>query len=1664
MNMVVLTDPAIQRLAWSLVHFLWQGFLIALVLVFVVRWGRVQKMSRRYICSLVAMTTMLVAPVATFVLGMPAGRATAPQVGSSNLSGDANGQISSHAQSDLAAGLRTISTPETAMASPATAATLAPEQPGTRLLTAANSPPAAKAKTTTSILSLNRSSQRGWLVILRWIVPIWISGVVILSLRLLVGWLGLLRLRQRTDRAPEWLELRLDEVAGRMRVTRPILKVGRRVTEAIAMGFVKPMILLPTAWITDLPPDMLEAVLVHEMAHIHRNDLWINLFQRVVETLLFYHPAVWWLSNRLRREREMCCDELVVRLTEDPLRYAETLEQIGRLSLVVSSPMLAVPAAGSRSILVDRVRNVLRLQPREQSSWVCLAATIPLILAALVYSSSMATRSAQILADDKPREVKPEVSRPAQSATRSIDDKIELTLNGRVLDAEGKPVAGADVMMYQSTGGDAEAPIKVLATKSDAEGVFRLKGPRDVFQQANVWSVVPWEQKWVGPGLGWGVHPAHTHDVPTYDDGTPRKNVAEDSPDRFVIRLNNKLGRIRVEDPQVAPVTGAKVTVAAVTAEPPAPSVEKRLSERRLGERFVDQIGYSDWIVVPAEFRRFLTGVTNKEGLVELEGIYPDRIADLQVETEGYGLQMVPHDAVTRASQALYRFRLSEVGRIEGRLSPSPRATAGGFRPEGLKLVFRTTKPAALRSRPHNETETSPHPDGWATATVDADGRFVVPKIADGYVQIENPFPDGATVLLKPATTIRVAPKSTLELSLSVNQKVQVYGYLKRRGSNEPVADATIRLTQFHGSGARNPNYRIVTTDKDGRYTAQLQPGKIEIALQKPVGGWAAVHAWEVQGERAAWGLPFEVPDQDAPVELPALELVRLSAIEGTLLDRNGEAVDAIWDVVGYVKDSAIRCGTGTTQDGGLFILQCPETHLPVRYAAQRHRSSPPTNSHTVPSYDLKIISRAPLVLQFPGPARHPSLIKVDKSDRTDQLPALSTEELNEERKKRRADNDRAAAKGLAGSWDLTLPAGFVYPTTLSQSDDGLLTLDTEQPIVFRGDFAFQDDRLEMVETRRSDVVDFVWRRQEDGSFKLIHEQHHHGANYLGAVLKKRDARPAGEAATRQKNPQPRKDFPEPEGARLTDHAAAQKLVGRWMLTLPSQIVLAAEISQSGDGRLTLATSKKSDLSGRYVLEGDRLKMIGLKPGDQGFIWEVQNQNRLELIEGSRRSGVNYKGARLERLAIATLDEAAAAQKLLFQIPATVVNQARDLAEQWRRHAGDLKRRRPRGLSDLDSPELIRVAADRAIADLADAALKDDALARLRYLGNGALDALIAGSGSENPQVAKWCCVTLQSQGSKAVTALSRATTVYPDAAVRAAAASALGQTFDPAGVPALIQALEDPDPGVRVAAMNAIKYPRDSRAIEPLSRLVDSPGTGHVARQSMEHILKDQGYASWPVEMLSLRQLCEDAPTLQGESFGDGEIERLVQGLTSSNAGIVSSCLFALGQLDARKAVPEIIQAPESQMKYHVLAMLATNEAVDAIIQQLKSSRTSIREAAILGLADGADRWGAPLLVALLDDPALKVAKIDDQKGIPGSQDAFVQPWPEWHRAHAALFQFFSRFGLPGTGVNLVNGQPNNVSEEMNRLKAWWTAHGSDFLAGKPVPNPNLTTVFAFH
>ena len=176
----------------------------------------------------------------------------------------------------------------------------------------------------------------------------------------------------------------------------PRVFVSAVARESVVAGFLRPMVLLPAAWLAEMPPEVLEAVIAHEMAHIRRFDLWVNLFQRLLETLLFYHPAVWWLSRRVRLAREMCCDELAAAATGERVVYASALELAARKRLTPARSLLEVALGVTRMTLLRRVRNVLGLAAQsERGRWWPAAVLALLVPWAIWLISTAAVTSAQ---------------------------------------------------------------------------------------------------------------------------------------------------------------------------------------------------------------------------------------------------------------------------------------------------------------------------------------------------------------------------------------------------------------------------------------------------------------------------------------------------------------------------------------------------------------------------------------------------------------------------------------------------------------------------------------------------------------------------------------------------------------------------------------------------------------------------------------------------------------------------------------------------------------------------------------------------------------------------------------------------------------------------------------------------------------------------------------------------------------------------------------------------------------------------------------------------------------------------------------------------------------------------------------------------------------------
>lgn len=193
--------------------------------------------------------------------------------------------------------------------------------------------------------------------IVPWLAPFWIAGVWIFYLRQVAGWVSICRLRRRgVCSAPERWQNELARLSARLRVSRPIALLESALADApMVLGHFRPLILVPVGVLAGLPAEQVEAILLHELAHIRRCDYLVNVLQRLVEGLLFYHPAVWWISRVIRAERENCCDDVVVSVSGNAHEYAVALATLEQKRWSGCEP--AVAATGGS--LVKRIRRLL---------------------------------------------------------------------------------------------------------------------------------------------------------------------------------------------------------------------------------------------------------------------------------------------------------------------------------------------------------------------------------------------------------------------------------------------------------------------------------------------------------------------------------------------------------------------------------------------------------------------------------------------------------------------------------------------------------------------------------------------------------------------------------------------------------------------------------------------------------------------------------------------------------------------------------------------------------------------------------------------------------------------------------------------------------------------------------------------------------------------------------------------------------------------------------------------------------------------------------------------------------------------------------------------------------------------------------------------------------
>jgi len=284
----ILSREVVHKLGWTLLHSLWQGVVVLLLLVVLLRVLRKSSANLRYVFACLGLVMVVLLPVVTFYL-VPV---PAPDVESvPGFSVPVTDKLYEVYDTDM---------------------------PLQR---------AAEYMQIPLAISWKQRAKDFCASILPYIVFGWFIGVLALSLWHLGGWAHLQRLkRKKVNHVDVSLKDSLHNLAERLKVSRPVkLMESALVQIPTVVGWLWPVILLPASALTGLSREQLEALLAHELAHIRRYDYLVNMFQTLVEILGFYHPAIWWISHKMRVERENCCDDLAVSVGGDKMAYARAL-------------------------------------------------------------------------------------------------------------------------------------------------------------------------------------------------------------------------------------------------------------------------------------------------------------------------------------------------------------------------------------------------------------------------------------------------------------------------------------------------------------------------------------------------------------------------------------------------------------------------------------------------------------------------------------------------------------------------------------------------------------------------------------------------------------------------------------------------------------------------------------------------------------------------------------------------------------------------------------------------------------------------------------------------------------------------------------------------------------------------------------------------------------------------------------------------------------------------------------------------------------------------------------------------------------------------------------------------------------------------------------------
>ena len=409
------TLPSLQALPATLLHSLWQGAVLSLLVFGALHRIPVKRPNLRYGVAVAGLLGIVLAALITWwALGSPLLDTAARQAASGIASADVTD----------------------------TQSTVSPNNPS--LDTSLTSPPVSPSRLPSLPPFASLSDYLLWM---------WAAGVLIMTVRLLRLMGGTRRLRRQCFPLEDIrTHVLFDELRETLRLSRRVvLLASESIVSPLAMGLLWPVVVLPASMATGLSPDQIRAILAHELAHIRRYDYLVNFIQLMIEAVCYYNPAVWWLSRQIRIEREACCDAMAARLAGTGMDYAEVLLYLAQHTRHV--PSLAAAAQGlslqedPKGRLLDRVRRLLvpGYRPKLRLRWYSVALglliTIALFLGLFQSSRLSVTFAGWFMSDTERIQVMTDLNRAYPPPSQIYDSNSpKMEVSGEIIPSDGKPL------------------------------------------------------------------------------------------------------------------------------------------------------------------------------------------------------------------------------------------------------------------------------------------------------------------------------------------------------------------------------------------------------------------------------------------------------------------------------------------------------------------------------------------------------------------------------------------------------------------------------------------------------------------------------------------------------------------------------------------------------------------------------------------------------------------------------------------------------------------------------------------------------------------------------------------------------------------------------------------------------------------------------------------------------------------------------------------------------------------------------------------------------------------------------------------------------------------------------------------------------------------------